>query len=132
VKLTESQLRVLRPLRRAGREGLTTNELLAAGAGSRFSARLYELRGMGFEITERRVKHNQSRYKLAKDIDAERGSSLNPDSPSSESAAVSLGADGPRKPHGAQALVGAIPPATAGQGALTLFPDESEPWREVA
>ncbi len=47
---------VLRLLREAGPRGVTTAEFLEAGCGSRFGARVQELREEGFVVDTRRVR----------------------------------------------------------------------------
>lgn len=58
---------VLQLLRQAGDSGVTTAELLRAGCGSRYGARLLELRKAGFVITSERVREGQWRYRLTHD-----------------------------------------------------------------
>jgi hypothetical protein len=48
----------------AGRHGVTTSELLAAGAGSRYGGRIFELRRMGHEIDTERLRAGAYRYTL--------------------------------------------------------------------
>lgn len=58
-------------LRAAGPSGVTTAELLQAGVGSRYGARLLELRELGHTITAEREREGSWRYIL----DTERSSS---------------------------------------------------------
>lgn len=45
-------------------EWVTTNDFLRAGCGSRFGARLLELRKQGYEIETEPVREGQARYRL--------------------------------------------------------------------
>jgi hypothetical protein len=54
----------LQLLRDAGGRGVTTAELIASGVGARYSARVLELRELGFGITSERVRDGQWRYTL--------------------------------------------------------------------
>jgi hypothetical protein len=56
---------VLDLLRKAGPAGVTTGELLAGGAGSRYGARIKELRERGFEIESTLERPGSWRYRLA-------------------------------------------------------------------
>lgn len=58
---------VLKLLKGAGARGVTTNELLAAGVGSRYSARVLELRERGYGITSERIRNGQWRYTLVRE-----------------------------------------------------------------
>jgi hypothetical protein len=51
-------------LRDAGPRGVTTNDLLLAGVGSRYSARILELREVGYVIESQRLRDGQWRYTL--------------------------------------------------------------------
>lgn len=51
-------------LRDAGPTGVTTSQFLRAGAGSRFGARVQELRDRGFTIPCSRVRDGEFRYVL--------------------------------------------------------------------
>lgn len=51
-------------LERAGAGGVTTSQFLRAGVGSRFGARLQELRDQGFDISSERVRDGEHRYIL--------------------------------------------------------------------
>lgn len=51
-------------LRDAGDHGVTTGELLQHGVGSRYSARLMELREQGWVVQAERVRDGQWRYIL--------------------------------------------------------------------
>ena len=52
-------------LEEAAPRGVTTNEFLVAGCGSRFGARIHELRhAAGLRIDEERMRDGQSRYRL--------------------------------------------------------------------
>lgn len=60
-----STRRVLKALQAAGGRGCTTHELGQPDVGGfRFSARLYELRQDGYQITETRERRGSSRYVL--------------------------------------------------------------------
>ena len=66
MKATRRDL-VLRLLRAAGARGVTTSDLLVAGVGSRYSARLLELRERGYTITSERERQGQWRYRLIRE-----------------------------------------------------------------
>jgi len=51
-------------LREAGDRGLTTSELLQAGIGARYSARLLELRERGWVVEVTRIRDGAHRYTL--------------------------------------------------------------------
>ncbi len=51
-------------LEQAGERGLTTAELLQAGIGSRYSARIWELREAGWVIEAHRIRDGSWRYTL--------------------------------------------------------------------
>jgi len=58
-------LKALRLLRSAGDRGVTTQDFLLAGVGSRYSARIFELRReFGCDIEEQRQRAGSSRYWL--------------------------------------------------------------------
>lgn len=57
----------LRLLRDAGSKGVTTGQLLTAGVGSRYSARLRELRERGYVISSECVRPGQWRYTLLRE-----------------------------------------------------------------
>jgi hypothetical protein len=57
---------VLRLLREAGPRGVTTDEFLEAGCGSRFGARVQELRDQGWTIDARHVRTGSHLYVLAR------------------------------------------------------------------
>lgn len=61
---------VLQLLQAAASSGVTTSELLDAGAGPRYSARLLELRERGYAITSERAGPGQWRYRLEHEPDA--------------------------------------------------------------
>jgi hypothetical protein len=61
-----SALKILRDLQHAGPVGRTTADLLHVG-GSRYSARIHELRRDGHNITEHRERQGSSRYVLQPD-----------------------------------------------------------------
>ncbi len=63
-KMTRRDL-ALRQLQRAGDRGVTTAEFLGAGVGSRYSARVLELRELGYVISSERVRDGQWRYCLS-------------------------------------------------------------------
>jgi hypothetical protein len=58
-----STAKALRVLEEAGDRGLTTGELTRM-VGTRFGARILELRRAGYVISEERIKANQSLYVL--------------------------------------------------------------------
>lgn len=58
---------IRRLLREAGARGITTSELLVAGAGVRYSARVLELREQGYEIVTERIGPGQARYRLVRE-----------------------------------------------------------------
>jgi hypothetical protein len=60
---------VLALLRKAGPAGVTTGELLQAGAGSRYGARVLELRALGHVIEAKRVRDGSWRYTLTGDVE---------------------------------------------------------------
>jgi hypothetical protein len=62
--------KVLDLLRSAGRQGVMTSEFLAIGVG-RFSARIEELRNLGYEISAERMGRSSWRYRLERDLDRE-------------------------------------------------------------
>lgn len=66
MKATRRNL-VLRLLRAAGDRGVTTGELLGAGVGSRYGARIGELRADGFIITSEREREGEWRYRLLRE-----------------------------------------------------------------
>lgn len=105
--LSPSAKFVLHLLREAGPDrGVTTNEFLLAGAGSRFGGRILELREHGHVIETSQFKQHHFIYKLTRDAgdDVERGSRT-PDSDRSmsgradASAGVSHGAAPPVSPE---------------------------------
>ena len=51
-------------LRQAGERGVTTGELLQAGIGSRYSARLMELRADGWVVSAERIRDGAWKYTL--------------------------------------------------------------------
>jgi hypothetical protein len=53
-----------RLLREAGDRGVTTGELLQAGVGSRYGARIAELREQGWQIESARLRDGAWRYTL--------------------------------------------------------------------
>jgi len=55
---------MLAALRAGGSAGVTTAELMRVGCGSRYGARLLELRAEGFEISSERVRDGSWRYTL--------------------------------------------------------------------
>ena len=55
---------VLQLLREAGPRGVTTAEFLKAGCGSRFGARIQELRDAGYVIDSKRVRSSSHVYTL--------------------------------------------------------------------
>lgn len=55
---------VLSLLEDAGSAGVTTGDFLRAGCGSRFGARVQELRDRGYTITSERVRDGSWRYIL--------------------------------------------------------------------
>lgn len=59
---------VLQLLTEAGGDGVTTGDFLRAGAGSRFGARIAELRADGYAIHAERVRDGEWRYWLAEDL----------------------------------------------------------------
>jgi hypothetical protein len=61
---TSKRRQVLDLLRAAGTRGVTTAELLEAGVGARYSARLLELRREGHVIEAQRVRDGSWRYTL--------------------------------------------------------------------
>jgi hypothetical protein len=54
-------------LREAGSRGITTAEFLRAGVGSRYSARIMELRQAGHVIEAERIREGSWRYVLTHD-----------------------------------------------------------------
>lgn len=64
----------------AGDRGLTTAELLQAGVGSRYSARLLELRELGWVIESERIRDGSWRYTLVRKPDVDRDASPRRDS----------------------------------------------------
>lgn len=56
--------KVLALLKLAGEHGVTTAEFLRHGCGSRFGARIQELRDEGYRIDSERVRDGSSRYRL--------------------------------------------------------------------
>jgi hypothetical protein len=58
-------------LRDAGARGVTTHELLDSGVGSRYSARIRELRQEGHQITSERIREGSWRYTLESDVGRE-------------------------------------------------------------
>lgn len=48
----------------AGERGVTTGELLRAGAGSRYGGRIFELRAQGYQIETERIRDGEYRYTL--------------------------------------------------------------------
>ena len=61
----------LEALRDAGKHGVTTAGLLKAGAGSRYGARLKELREEGHEISSVRLRDGEWLYTLVSEPDVE-------------------------------------------------------------
>lgn len=59
-------------LREAGNRGITTGELLQAGVGSRYSARLLELRELGWVVEAKRIRDGSWRYTLLWEPDAKK------------------------------------------------------------
>ncbi len=90
-----STTKCLQLLREAGAEGATTHDFWQAGCGSRYSARIMELRARGAIIETTRIRQGCSRYVLTQDIDIEReaGSGMTP--PSSPTS-LPLGAESER------------------------------------
>ncbi len=81
--LSDGQRKVLEVLRAAGARGVLTAELLASPAGSRYSARINELRRMpGCQISTECVRAGSYRFTLLSEPIVEGG----------EGAAVSQGA----------------------------------------
>ncbi len=63
--MSDSQARVYKALEAAGDRGITTQEFIQSFAGSRFSARILELRSkFGCQISTERLSANSSRYRL--------------------------------------------------------------------
>lgn len=60
-------------LREAGERGVTTAELLQAGVGSRYSARILELRTEGYVIESERIREGSWRYVLTHDAERAAG-----------------------------------------------------------
>jgi hypothetical protein len=58
------QALTLAMLRQTGSQGVTTSEFLAGGCGSRFAARIDQLRRSGWVITCERVRQGEYRYRL--------------------------------------------------------------------
>jgi len=63
--------RVLQLLRDAGPRGVVTAAFLEGGCGSRFGARIQELRDDGFAIVARPVRPGQYRYVLVAEPEGE-------------------------------------------------------------
>jgi len=61
--MTNKQL-TLHLLKQAGPGGVTTSEFLVAGCGSRFGARVQELRDDGYVIPAKRIRDGSYRYTL--------------------------------------------------------------------
>jgi Helix-turn-helix domain len=61
---------VLQLLREAGEHGVTTAQFLEAGCGSRFGARVQELRDAGWVIDARRVRVGSHVYVLGQEPQA--------------------------------------------------------------
>lgn len=55
---------LLRLLTQAGEKGLTTHQLLESGVGSRYGARIRNLREAGYEITTDQIGPYSFRYRL--------------------------------------------------------------------
>jgi hypothetical protein len=55
---------VHRLLLEAGERGVTTAQLMAAGAGSRYGGRIFELRSQGLVIETERIREGAYRYTL--------------------------------------------------------------------
>lgn len=70
-------------LRKAGQRGVTTGDFIRAGVGSRYSARLLELRRLGHRIESHRIREGSWRYILKPQLDIERGGASDPTDESS-------------------------------------------------
>jgi hypothetical protein len=57
-------LKVFRLLRDAQPGSVTTHQFIEAGCGSRYSARLFELRELGCEIVTKRLRQGSASYTL--------------------------------------------------------------------
>jgi hypothetical protein len=84
---------LLRLLKDAGSVGATTADLLAAGVGSRYGARLLELRDHGYVIESRRERQSSFRYILTDEpgVEAPAGRQLTPRPGESEALQPSCG-----------------------------------------
>lgn len=79
-------------------EWVTTNEFLAAGCGSRFGARIQELRDRGYDIPPaERVRDGQARYTLRSRERSERRSAESGRPGNSERVDRCVSADGPSR-----------------------------------
>lgn len=99
----------------AGPQGVTTGEFLQAGVGSRYGARLLELRKQGYVITSERIRDGSWRYVLVSDasdvglgVDAgDNGVSLQPDAATT----ASVGRPGGVESDGASGHLFSLPDA---------------------
>lgn len=64
---------LLHLLQEAGDRGLTTAEIIQAGVGSRYGARLLELRKEGWVVEAERVRDGSWRYRLVGGVESGRG-----------------------------------------------------------
>lgn len=121
--MTHKEL-ALHLLREAGDRGVTTAEMLQAGVGSRYSARLLELRQEGHLIESERIREGSWLYTLTHD--AERGGGgANPQRPGIPAATASPGAEG----GAGESNRGSLSAGAADTGALFDLP---APPREAA
>jgi hypothetical protein len=82
---------LLKLLEEAGDRGVTTGEILTAGVGSRYGARLLELREAGHVVEGERERDGSWRYRLVWSPDeVERGSGSGCLSPASTAEGASL------------------------------------------
>ena len=66
--MTKAQI-ALGLLRDAGERGVTTAEFMRAGVGSRYGARIHDLRKQGAKVEGEREREGSWRYWLVKDVD---------------------------------------------------------------
>lgn len=71
---------LLRLLEDAGQKGVTTAEVMQAGVGSRYGARLLELRTDGYTIRSERERAGSFRYTLLSSLGVESGAGSGPPS----------------------------------------------------
>jgi hypothetical protein len=97
-KVSKKQL-FLDLLRKRGRYGVTTRELLEAGCGSRYGARLAELRDDGHVVTGVRLRNGSWRYTLIRDAERDQASASRPPGAASDDLDTSLEASGDDAAH---------------------------------